>query len=162
FGSLLVAVLLPSPLPAVLGGGGVGAIPALLAAQLRGGFPHARAGDVSPGAVGPCLRLAGSASASGSACGRGEHAGRGGVERARCRGGVVIASSALLAVVLIFLVAAPIAVRANTASGMHGVLPSPSGRAAFVDEANGGWGGGWVVEVPSGKRLIFVPPPIHN
>src|SRR5215831_2958091 len=126
-GAMLAATLLPSPLGAVLLGGIFGGLPVLLAGEMTAGFPYARYGDLALGAVLPPLLVPGYVAASFLASARGEPAGRG-----RVRRGGSVAAGVLAAVVLTFIVGAPIAVRATAASGTHGVLAAPGGGAALV------------------------------
>jgi hypothetical protein len=76
--------------------------------------------------------------------------------------GLSMSGASVLVVLLLFVVAAPVAVRARVGSGMQGVMPSASGRSAFVGAAGDRWGeGGWLVDVASGSKLAFIAPPMR-
>jgi hypothetical protein len=159
-GAMLAATLLPSPLGAVLLGGVVGGVPALLAAQMTTVFPHARYGDLRLGMVLPWVLVPAYVAASFLAASRGEPAGRG-----RVRRGVGIAIGALAAVILVFVAGAPITVRANARTGMHEVRAPRQGGSAFVGRtwsSGDGRGGGWLVDTKTGRSLRFMAPVIGN
>ncbi|HZN54888.1 MAG TPA: hypothetical protein VFB67_06155 [Candidatus Polarisedimenticolaceae bacterium] len=144
------------PMAAVLAGAALGGAPILLGAQLSGAFPHATFGGAPIGALLCVLLLPAYVVASWAVASRGEPAGRGRLKR----GGLIL-GGALAAILLLFVSGTPFAMRADAASGLHHVVPHASGRFALV-VARGGYldSGGWIVEVASGKRIAFAPPPI--
>jgi hypothetical protein len=143
---------------AVLLGAVLGALPALLVAQLATMFPYARLGLVFLGAVLPVLLIPAFVVASFASFCRGEPAGRGRIKRA-----VAILCGTLGSVLLLFTVLAPIVTRANARRGQHSVFPSPNGETAFVGAiSNTAWGGGWIVDVATGAKRAFVPPPLQE
>ena len=156
-GCAVASTVIPSPLGAVLAGAVVGGSPVLVGAWLGIGFPYAEVRGTPIGAGLPVLMLPGFVLASWSAASRGEPAGRGRVKR-----GLTIALAGLASGILLFVITAPIAVRAGVASGTHGVVPSPAGRFAFVGNNWEGRGGGWLVDVAAGDRRFFLPPPISD
>jgi ABC-type transport system involved in multi-copper enzyme maturation permease subunit len=153
-GGLLASTLVTSPMGAVLGGAVLAGIPVLLAAQLATGFVHASYREIPLGGVLSVLMLPAYVVASWASACRGEPAGRGRIKR-----GVAIASGSLVAVLVLFLLSATIVVRASASTGIHDVVPSPSGREAFVGSSGYKEKGGWVVETASGSKRGFVRPP---
>jgi hypothetical protein len=152
-GAMLAATLLPSPLGAVLLGGVVGGVPALLAGQMTAAFPNARYGDLHLGMALPWILVPAYVAASFFAASRGEPAGRG-----RVRRGAGIAVGALAAVIVIFIAAAPIAVQAHARSGTHGLTASVGGGSAFIGGGRFASAGGWIADLKSGKKLRFLAP----
>jgi len=157
-GGVLAASLLSSPLGSVLLGAVLGAVPAVLAAQLTTVFSYARIGYVFLGVVVPVFLLPAYLVASWLAFCRGEPAGRGRIRRA-----VTLLGAALAGVLVLFAVSAPIVVRVNAGIGQHSVIPAPSGGRAFVtaDSYYEG-GGGWIVDVATATKQVFVPPPVRR
>ncbi len=154
---VVAASLLSSPLGAVLLGAVFGAGPAVLAAELTF-FSYARIGHIVLGVVVPVLLLPVYVVASWSAFCRGEPAGHGRVRRA-----VTLLGSSLAGVLVLFVVLAPVVVRASARIGQHSVLPAPSGGRAFVSSVtNAAWGAGWIVDIATGAKLAFVPPPVRD
>jgi ABC-type transport system involved in multi-copper enzyme maturation permease subunit len=157
-GGMVAASVISAPLAAVLLGAVLGATPALLVAQLSTLFPYARIGMVFLGALLPAFLLPAFVAASWLASCRGEPAGRGRIRRA-----VTVLSGALVGVLVLFVVLAPISTRANSRLGRHSVFPSATGQYAFVGSiANTSFGGGWIVDVATGAKRGFVAPPIQD
>ncbi|HEX4823726.1 MAG TPA: ABC transporter permease subunit [Candidatus Polarisedimenticolaceae bacterium] len=157
-GGLIAASLIASPMAAVLGGAVLGALPALLAAQLIAGFPHATIGPVPLGLVLPVLLLPAYVVASWTASCRGEPAGRGRVKR-----GLLTTGSTLALIGGLFVVVAPVSVRARAARGWHAIELDRQGRSAFVGSSSEyGGGGGWLVDLASSRKTGFVPPPFRD
>jgi hypothetical protein len=154
-GGLIASSLLAAQLGAVFAGAFFALLPILVGGQLAGWFPHARIDRLPIGMLLPVVMLPAYVLASWSAACRGEPAGRG-----RAKRGLAISGLSVVLVLLLFPVAAPVALRASAGSGMREILAGPSGRAALVASDSGLSGGsGWLVEVPSGRRRAFVPPP---
>jgi ABC-type transport system involved in multi-copper enzyme maturation permease subunit len=157
-GGVIGASLLSAPLGALLLGAVLGAIPVLLAAQLSIMFSYAAIGRFTLGLYVPTLLIPAFVVASWLACCRGEPAGRGRLKRA-----LALLGASLAGVLLLFVVLAPVVVRANARLGNHSVQPAPSGNLAFVGAIRGaGWGGGWLVDVSTGARRQFFPPPVSE
>jgi hypothetical protein len=152
-GGVIAASLLASPLGAVLLGAVLGAVPVVLAAELTS-FMYARLGNVFLGAVLPVLMLPAFVLASWLAFCRGEPAGRGRIRRI-----VTVMSASLAGVLVLFAVLAPVIVRANATMGHHAISSAPSGKTAFVGSTSGE---GWLVDVASGSKRVFVPPPVRG
>ena len=152
-GAMLAATLLPSPMGAVLLGGVAGGLPVLLAGEITTGFPHARIGDLALGLVLPWILVPAYLAASFLAAARGEPAGQGRVKR-----GAGIAIGAVSAVVVIFVAAAPIAVRANARPGAHSVLASVNGGSVFIGRAGPFQNSGWIADLKSGDQRRYLPP----
>lgn len=155
-GGVVAASLVPSPLGALLLGVLLGALPLLVGAQLAVMFTFARIGGIYLGIVVPVILLPAFMAASWLAFCRGEPAGRGRVRRALTTVGAALAGALVL-----FVVFAPVAVRANARGGQHAVTSAPAGKRAFVGSARG-MEGGWLVDVASGARLRFIPPPVSE
>lgn len=155
-GGMLAATVLGSPIAAVLAGGVLGAVPVVLAASLSAFFHHARYGPVVLGLVVPWLLLPAYVAASYTGAARGEPAGGG---RARRAG--VLAAGGLALVGAVFLAAAVPTMRANARTGITSVLPTPDGRAAVLQSMSFDGGGGWIVDVASGRRQAFLNPPVE-
>jgi ABC-type transport system involved in multi-copper enzyme maturation permease subunit len=157
-GGVVAASLLPSPLGALLLGALLGALPVLLGGQLAAAFMYARIGEIFLAFVVPIALLPAFVVASWLAFCRGEPAGRGRIRRSLGLLGATLAGS-----LLVFIALAPAAVRANARIGQHSVIASPRGRNAFVGSAPGmGWGGGWLIDVASGAKRAFAPPPVSD
>jgi hypothetical protein len=157
-GGVIGASMLSSPLGAVLLGLLLGSIPVVLAAQLSILFSYARIGDFELGLVVPTILIPAFVGASWLACCRGEPAGRGRLKRALSVLGAAVAGSLVL-----FVLFAPVVVRANARIGAHSVQPAPSGKLAYVGAVRGtGWGGGWLVDVSTGLKREFFPPPVSE
>ena len=154
-GGAAAASLLNSPLAAVLAGAVVGAIPVVLGVQLTAMFAHVRIGLVPFGAALCTILLPAFVVASWFATSRGEPAGRGRVKR-----GLGVACGAVLAVPIFFAAAAPGVLRIDAGRGLHGILPNEKGTAAVVTTEE--MSGGWLVAVPSGRKLRFLPPPLRD
>lgn len=155
-GGALAGSVLSAPLAAVLLGALLGAVPVLLAGELGSNFPYAAFGAVPIGTLLPMLLLPAYLVASASALTRGEPAGRGRLKRV----GLVL-GLALVVVLASFLVLAPVAVRSGVLAGEHALEAAPTGGAAAILNG-GGWRGtgGYLVDVGSGARLRFLPPPV--
>ena len=156
-GGMAASTVLP-PMPAVLAGAVLGGLPILTAAQLTGAFPFAKLAGVPVGAALSVLLLPACAVASWIVATRGEPAGRGSLKR----GGAVLGGS-LAAKLLSFLIAAPLAVRADAGFGLHYLVTEPAGRRIVL--ASRGMfpaGGSWLVDVASGKRVAFLAPPLAD
>lgn len=155
-GGALAGSILSAPLAAVLLGVLLGAMPVLLAGELGSNFPFAAFGAVPIGTVLPLILLPAYLVASATALTRGEPAGRGRLKRV----GVVL-GVALVVVLASFLVLAPIAVRSSVRAGEHGLEAAPTGATAAIINS-GGWRGtgGYMVDVVSGAKLRFLPPPV--
>jgi len=158
FGGMIAASLLAAPMAAILLGAVLGALPALLVAELATAFPYARIGDVFLGAVLPIFLLPAFVAGSWVAFCRGEPAGRGRIRRA-----VTILGGTFAGVFVFFFLLAPVFTRANAGLGQHSIFPSPSGGSLFVGAiSNTAWGAGWIVDGATGAKRGFVPPPFHD
>jgi ABC-type transport system involved in multi-copper enzyme maturation permease subunit len=153
---LVAGSLLNSPMQAVLLGLVLGVIPVGLAGFMTGLFPFAFYRYVPVGAVVPLLLLVGYVFGSFYALCRGEPAGR-----RRWLRGIVPLGVALLAIPLAFVIAAPLAMRLDAGRLVDGayLAPSPQGRLTAVF---GQRGAGWLVDLASGRRTRFLPPPIDD
>ena len=161
-GGLAATAFLDSPMIAVLGGLLFAALPigasvflgglspfAVLFRLDRGAFP------LPVGMILPVLLYPAYVAVSWFALCLGEPAGRG----SRARGAKVLVPS-ILGVLILFLIMAPIAVRANVnaAMGNGRLFPGPgTGRAVIT----GGWmaEGGWMIDTTSGEKLRFFQIP---
>jgi hypothetical protein len=141
---------------AVLLGAVLGALPVALVAELSF-FQFARIGHIPLGVVVSALLLPAYVVASWLALCRGEPAGRG-----RARRAVTLLVCVFAGVLVLFVVLAPFVVRANAASAQQSVVPSPSGAAVFLASGSDGELGGWIVDVASGAKRAFVPPPVRH
>ncbi len=168
-GGLAATAFLELPMIAVLGGLLMAALPAGAAVLLGGMSPFAvlfRLGpDTFPsplitlsrlpvGMVLPVLLYPAYVFVSWLALCRGEPAGRG----SRSRGAKVLGPS-ILGVLILFLLLAPLAVRANVNAGLGNgqIYPSPAtGRCVIV----GGHmaSGGWLLDTETGEKLRFFGP----
>ena len=152
------ATLLRSPIQAVLLGLVLAAIPPAMASMLGGLFPLAAFFTVPIGVVFPWLLLLAYPLASYRMDCRGEPAGRG-----RVRRGLWIVGVTLAAVPLLFLVLAPISLRAGSGRLAWPTLEiAAGGSGAAVGVIDQVWysQSGWLVDIDSGKRLRFLPPPV--
>jgi hypothetical protein len=153
FAGLVAASLLNSPMQAALLGLVLGAIPFGISGFLTGLFPFALYRWVPVGAVVPLLLLVGYVLGSYLALCRGEPAGR-----RRWLRGIVPLGIALMAVPLAFAVAAPLVMRLDAgrfADGVDLAAPSQGRMTAAI-----GWrGAGWLIDLESGRRTRFLPPP---
>jgi hypothetical protein len=158
-GGLVAASLLSSPLGAVLLGAVLAAVPLVLAAQLSTIFSMARIGSVPLGAIVTLLLIPAWIAASWIALCVGEPAGRGRVRRT-----VMFLVAALVSVLVLFGGSAPIVLRINAGMGQHSGTPSPTGGHVFVSADGGEFEGsaGWLVDVESARKGVFVPPPIRR
>jgi hypothetical protein len=156
-GGVVAASLLASPMGALLLGVVLGALPAVLAAELST-FIYAQLDGVALGPVVPVLLLPAYLVASWLAFCRGEPAGRG-----RLRRSVSVLAATLAGVVLLFVLLAPAVLRVNAGIGQHALYVSPKGGAIFVAsmESPGG-GGGWIADTATATKRSFVPPPIQE
>lgn len=155
-GGVVAASVVPSPLGALLLGVLLGGLPVLVGAQLAVMFTYARIGGVYLGIVVPVFLFPAFVVASWLAFCRGEPAGHGRVRRALTVVGATLAGS-----LVVFIAFAPVAVRASARLGQHAVNAAPSGKRAFVGSARG-LEGGWLVDVASGARRRFIPPPVSE
>lgn len=155
-GGAIAASLVPSQLAALLLGVILGALPVLLGAQLAVVFMFARFGGIFLAIIVPLVLLPAFIVGSWLAFCRGEPAGRGRIRRT-----LTLLGAALGGTLVLFVALAPVAVRASARIGQHAVSPAPSGGRAFVGSAQG-MGGGWLVDVASGARRRFIPPPVSE
>jgi hypothetical protein len=156
-GGVIAASLLSSPLGAVLLGAVLGAVPAVIAAELTF-FVYARVGNVFLGPVLAILLLPAYVVASWLSFCRGEPAGRGRIRRA-----VTVLGATLAGVLALFVILAPIAIRANASLGQHRITSTPSGGSAFVSAmTDTAGGGGWIIDAVTGAKRCFVPPPVRE
>ncbi len=173
-GGAAAAALIDVPMLAVLGGGLLATFPVLLGIYLGGASPFAVALELDPdlfptvlitlsrlpvGVVLPLLFFPAFVYASYRVLCKGEPAGRG----KRKRGAQVLFGT-LAAVFVLFLLLAPLAVRANVDRGKgNGVLiPSPGSRRAVL--TSGGWngGGGYLVDTETGEELRWFPGLVNH
>jgi hypothetical protein len=157
---IAAATLLPVPMPAVLLGLVLAFGPAVLASMLGGLFPLAAMWGVPLGLVLPWLLLVAYLLASYRMHCRGEPAGRG-----RLRRGLSVLVASLIVVPLLFLVLAPIAIRAgSTRLGWVDLAIPRGGDVRTVSLINRTWptNAGWLLDVEQGKRLRFLPPPTYE
>lgn len=147
------ASLLQSPMAAVLLALLLAGIPFLLGTQLAGLFPLAALGNVPVGLVLPWLLLPAYALAGWLGLCRGEPAGRGRLGRS-----IGTIAGALGVVLLAFPIAAFASVRLG--APFRWIAASPRTQAAVV-LAGGSTGRGWIVDLPSGRRTRFLPPPVQ-
>ena len=151
---MMAASLLNAPLAALLLGVVLVAAPAGLAITLGGYFWQAKVGEVPVGAVVSALFVLAYPVGSFLALCRGEPAGRGRILR-----GVVSLVAGLVLVFLLFVVSAATTMRVLARQLPNGatVVGSPVGGTAFAESF-----GGWLIDLESGKRTRFLPPPIQR
>lgn len=153
---LAAAAFVRAPIQAVLMGLVLGVIPLALSTFMGGMFGFAEIGNVPIGLVIPALLLVGYVFASYRMICLGEPAGRG-----RLRRGVVILVVSLLAVPVVFAVAAPITMRLGA---RYDFIQGPVGaarsdRAAIVLTE---WPeSGWLVDLEKKRLERFFPKPVH-
>jgi hypothetical protein len=154
------ASLLRSPIQAVLLGIVLAAIPPAIASLLGGLFPMAAIFLIPIGFVIPWLLLAAYPVASYRMNCWGEPAGRGRIKR-----GLWILGGVLAAVPLLFLVLAPIVIRAgHDRVGWSSLILPRSGEAGVVGVIRENWpfAGGWLVDVATAEKIRFLPPPVNG
>ena len=153
-GGLIAANLLAVALGAVLAAVLFAALPILFGAELGAFFPQARVHLVPIGFVLPVLLLPAYVAASWLAACRGEPAGRGRVKRS-----VAVLGGATGAVLILFAIAAPLAVRASARAGSHILVTPPKGGTSLLLAGGEEWGeGGWLIDLATGGRLAFLAP----
>jgi len=158
-GSIAAASFVSAPMQAVLLGM-VFAIPPIALSNLLGeGFPLAAIGPVPVGMLIPWLLPVGYLLASFLMSCRGEPSGRGKFLR-----GAWVLGLSLLAVGLIFLIAAPLVVRANASLGGGGAVPvvSPEGTSVCMIDYSWRASSGWIVDLERKRRVRFLPPPVWD
>jgi hypothetical protein len=153
------STLLPVPIPAVLLGLVLLFVPGVLASVLGGLFPLAAFFAVPIGAVLPWLLLVAYLLASYRMHCRGEPAGRGRLQR-----GLLVLGVSLPLVPLLFLVLAPISVRAGAARLGWPLLDVPrGGEVKAIGLINETWPRcGWLIDVDRGRKLRLLPPPVDR
>jgi hypothetical protein len=157
-GGMLAASLLSAPLAALLLGVVLVMVPIFLASTLAEWFAAATIGDVPVGLLVPVLVIIAYPLGSWIATCRGEPAGRGRIFR-----GTTTIVAALLVAGLVFLVVAPTSVRVLAKRLEHGadIAASSAGTTAVIAPSRDSRGA-WLVELASGKRLRFLPPPLWH
>jgi ABC-type transport system involved in multi-copper enzyme maturation permease subunit len=155
-GGTIASSLLTSPMGAILAGGVLSALPVLISVQLAGSYPHAHLSGKPVGFLFGAFLLPAYLGASWAMFCKGEPAGRSRIKR-----GVGIVVGTLGALLLVFALVAPAAVRAAARDGVHGVLANPFGKSAFVGKQIRD-AGGWVVDLGSANKLVFLAPPITD
>jgi len=133
--------------------------PVALASLLGEGFPLAVIGPVPVGMLIPWLLPVGYLLASFLMNCRGEPSGRGKFMR-----GAWVLGLSLLAVLLLFLIAAPLSVRANASLLGGGAVPVVSSKGDAVCMIDYSWraSSGWIVDLERKRRLRFLPPPVWD
>ena len=156
-GAVAAAALVAAPIAAVLLGLLLALVPVILAYVLGSRFPLAAIREVPLGVVVPWLLVPAFFLASWIAFCRGEPAGRGRVPRL-----TVVLSVTLAVTIVAFFSLAPLAVRIDAERLEKGVSVSAS-RTLPVALAGGrvGAGAAWLVDVKSGEKVAFFPPPVH-
>ncbi len=156
-GAVAAAALVAAPIAAVLLGLLFALVPVILAYVLGSRFPLAAIRGVPLGVVVPWLLVPAFFVASWIAFCRGEPAGRGRVFRL-----IVVLSATLVAAIVAFFCLAPVAVRYGADLLEQGALVAASStRPTALLGGRAGAGAAWLVDVKSGEKLAFFPPPVH-
>jgi ABC-type transport system involved in multi-copper enzyme maturation permease subunit len=158
-GGIVAASFVSSPIQAVLLGMVFAIPPVALASLLGEGFPLAVIGHIPVGMLIPWLLPIGYLLASFLMSCRGEPSGRGKFLR-----GAWVLGLSLLAIPLIFLIAAPLAVRANAWRNGAGAIPIAAGQGSSVCMLDYSWrnSSGWIVDLERKRHLHFLPPPVWD
>jgi ABC-type transport system involved in multi-copper enzyme maturation permease subunit len=158
-GSIAAAAFAGSPMQAVLLGMVFAIPPIALSSVLGEGFPLAAIGPVPVGMLIPWLLPIGYLFASFLMNCRGEPSGRG-----KYRRGAWALGLSILAVGLIFLIAAPLAVRANARISGAGAIPIAAGQGSSACLLDYSWrsSSAWIVDLERKRRLRFLPPPVWD
>jgi hypothetical protein len=157
-GAVAAAALVPAPVAAVLLGLLFSLIPVILAYVLGSRFPLAAIHGLRLGVVVPWVLVPAFFLASWIALCRGEPAGRGRVFRSSA-----VLSATLALSIATFFSLAPLVVRYGADPIEKGALVAASStRPTALVGSRAELSAAWLVDVKSGERLAFFPPPVHQ